>query len=33
MNQKQVQRLVKEMEPDGVKVVGKGVGTQYIYSP
>jgi ATP-dependent DNA helicase RecG len=33
MNQKQVQRLVKELEPDGVKIVGKGAGTKYIYSP
>ncbi len=33
MNQKQVQRLVKELEPDGVKIVGKGAGTKYIYAP
>ncbi len=33
MNQKQVQRLVKELESDGVKIVGKGAGTKYIYSP
>ncbi|WP_407271896.1 RNA-binding domain-containing protein [Radiobacillus sp. PE A8.2] len=33
MNQKQVQRLIKELEPDGVKIVGKGAGTKYIYSP
>ena len=33
MNRKQVQRLIKELEPDGVKVVGRGAGTKYIYSP
>jgi len=33
MNRKQVQRLIKELEPDGVKVVGKGAGTKYIYAP
>lgn len=33
MNQKQVQRLIKELELDGVKIVGKGARTKYIYSP
>lgn len=33
MNRKQVQRLIKELEPDGVKVAGKGAGTKYIYAP
>lgn len=33
MNRKQVQRLIQELEPDGVKVIGRGAGTKYIYSP
>lgn len=33
MNRKQVQRLVKELEADGLKVIGKGAGTKYIYAP
>ena len=32
MNRKQVQRLIQELEPDGVKVIGRGAGTKYIYS-
>ncbi len=31
MNRKQVQRLIKELEHDGVKVVGRGAGTKYTY--
>ncbi|WP_231514876.1 hypothetical protein [Oceanobacillus salinisoli] len=33
MNRKQVQRLIKELELDDVKVVGRGAGTKYIYAP
>lgn len=33
MNRKQVQRLIQELEPDGVKIIGRGAGTKYIYSP
>jgi len=33
MDRKQVQRLVKELEPDGVKVAGREAGTKYIYAP
>lgn len=30
MTNKQVQRIIKELEPDGVKVTGRGAGTKYI---
>lgn len=33
MNSKQVQRLIKELEPDGVEVKGRGAGTKYLYNP
>ena len=30
MTSKQVQRLIKELETDGVKITGHGAGTKYI---
>jgi ATP-dependent DNA helicase RecG len=33
MNSKQVQRLIKELESDGVEVTGRGAGTKYVYNP
>lgn len=33
MNSKQVQRLIKELESDGVEIAGRGPGIKYIYNP
>lgn len=30
MTDKQVQRIIKELEPDGVKITGRGARTKYI---
>ncbi len=30
MTDKQVQRVIKELEPDGVNVIGRGAGTKYV---
>ena len=33
MDRKQVQRLIKELAPNGVTIIGKGTGTKYIIIP